>query len=397
MNVPRLRFKEFSGEWDKKTIEELVNLKVIFKPLDGNHGELHPKSSDYVDAGIPFIMANDIKNNVVDIEGAKKIVKSQADKLQKGFSLEGDVLLTHKGSVGFVAIVPPLSSDYIMLTPQVTYYRVANKQKLSNKFLANFFLSPVFQKELLLLAGGGTRAYLGITDQRSLKVHLPCLPEQTKIANFLTAVDEKIAQLTQKGELLARYKKGAMQQIFSQQLRFKDDDGREFLEWKEAELGELCSITTGKLDANAMVTNGKYRFYTCAKEFYQIDKYAFDTDALLVSGNGANVGYIHYFNGKFNAYQRTYVLDDFEQNIIYIKYFLDENLNARIFKEKKEGNTPYIVLGTLTEMQILLPSQYEQTKIANFLTALDEKISHNKTQLNALKQYKQGLLQQLFV
>ena len=120
--------------------------------------------------------------------------------------------------------------------------------------------------------------------------------------------------------------------------------------------------------------------HTCAKEYYQIDNYAFDTDALLVSGNGANVGYIHYYNGKFNACQRTYVLDKFEQNIIYIKYFLEKHLYKRIFKEKKEGNTPYIVLGTLTEMYVLLPSVQEQTKIANFLTAIDDKITHKRGQ-----------------
>ena len=82
------------------------------------------------------------------------------------------------------------------------------------------------------------------------------------------------------------------------QLRFKGDDGQNFPEWEDTTLGELCSITTGKLDANAMIGNGEYRFYTCAKEYYRIDNYAFDTDALLVSGNGANVGYIHHYKGK---------------------------------------------------------------------------------------------------
>jgi type I restriction enzyme S subunit len=172
-----------------------------------------------------------------------------------------------------------------------------------------------------------------------------------------------------------------MQQIFSQELRFKDDDGQEFPEWEEKTLGEICSIVTGKLDANAMVENGEYRFYTCAKQYYQIDNYSFDTDALLISGNGANVGYIHHYKGKFNAYQRTYVLDGFQQNILFMKYFLDIYLYARI----------------LTEMQVYLPALKEQTKIANFLTAIDEKITNNQTQLDAVKHYKQGLLQQMFV
>ncbi len=234
-------------------------------------------------------------------------------------------------------------------------------------------------------------------DLFSLKFKIPSLPEQTKIAYFLTAVDEKITQLTQKAALLAQYKKGVMQQIFSQQLRFKDDDGSDFPEWEDGLLGKICSITTGKLDANAMVENGQYRFYTCAKDYYKINKYAFDTDALLISGNGANVGYIHHYKGKFNAYQRTYVLDGFEQEIIYIKYYLDKFLHERIFKEAKEGNTPYIVMGTLTEMSIKLPCLKEQTKIANFLTAIDGKLTQAQAQLDAVKQYKQGLLQQMFV
>ncbi|MBW5390506.1 restriction endonuclease subunit S, partial [Brachyspira hampsonii] len=90
-------------------------------------------------------------------------------------------------------------------------------------------------------------------------------------------------------------------------------------EWKIKKLSEISrSIKTGKLDANAMEENGQYRFYTCAREYYRINEYAFDGEALLISGNGAYVGYVHYYKGKFNAYQRTYVLMDFEEDIKYI-------------------------------------------------------------------------------
>ena len=132
-------------------------------------------------------------------------------------------------------------------------------------------------------------------------------------------------------------------------------------EWQVKKLGDFSSITTGKLDANAMVENGRYRFYTCAREFYKIDQYAFDTEALLVSGNGANVGYIHYYKGKFNAYQRTYVLDNFRENIGYIKLYLDRYLKKRILQEKFEGNMPYIVLSTLKDM----PNCSKPTSVAS--------------------------------
>lgn len=162
-------------------------------------------------------------------------------------------------------------------------------------------------------------------------------------------------------------------------------------------MGDLCNITTGKLDANAMCSNGIYRFYTCAKEFYYINDYAFDTEALLISGNGANVGYIHHYNGKFNAYQRTYVLDNFKQNIIYIKYYLETFLHQRIESEKKAGNTPYIVLSTLSNFKIKYPAINEQNLIAKFLSEIDTVIEKHEILLDQILTIKQGLLQQMFI
>jgi type I restriction enzyme S subunit len=133
--VPVLRFKEFDSEWESVLINDLVGRNILDKPLDGNHGNIHPVSSDFVASGIPFIMANNFNDGQLSLNEATCIKKEQADKLQKGFSVEGDVLLTHKGSVGLTAIVPKLKTDYIMLTPQVTYYRVLDKSKLLNTFL----------------------------------------------------------------------------------------------------------------------------------------------------------------------------------------------------------------------------------------------------------------------
>nr|WRE11918.1 restriction endonuclease subunit S [Helicobacter pylori] len=141
--------------------------------------------------------------------------------------------------------------------------------------------------------------------------------------------------------------------------------------WQRVRLGDICEITTGSLNANEMVHYGKYRFYTCAKEYYFIDKYAFDTEAILISGNGAYVGYVHYYKGKFNAYQRTYVLDNFSEHIIFIKYFLTMFLQSHIQTNKNEGNTPYIVMATLKDFEILLPPLNEQIAIANILSDVD--------------------------
>mgnify|MGYP004560996909 CR=1 FL=1 len=166
--------------------------------------------------------------------------------------------------------------------------------------------------------------------------------------------------------------------------------------WQEMRLGDICEITTGSLNANAMVESGKFAFFTCAREVYAIDNYAFDTEALLVSGNGANVGYIHYYKGKFNAYQRTYVLDKFSCDILFVKFFLDKYLKKRIAQEKNEGNTPYIVLSTLQDMKIVLPNSLaEQKKIAQVLSACDKEIELLKSKFQCLKTQKKGLMQRL--
>jgi type I restriction enzyme S subunit len=403
MNVPALRFKDddghdFSG-WEQKLFGDIFTFfqtnsfsRALLNYDSGivkniHYGDIHTKYKSNFKIryeNVPFINSDvditnissdcyckegdlviaDASEDYADIGKTIEIINTDNQKLLAGLHTYIARDLTNKMSLGF--------SGYLMQTESV---------RLQIKTLATGI------------------SVLGISKGNFGKVQLniPSLQEQTKIANFLTAVDEKITLLTKKAELLSQYKKGVMQQIFSQELRFKDDDGQEFPEWEEKTLGEICSIVTGKLDANAMVENGEYRFYTCAKQYYQIDNYSFDTDALLISGNGANVGYIHHYKGKFNAYQRTYVLDGFQQNILFMKYFLDIYLYARIFTEKKEGNTPYIVMATLTEMQVYLPALKEQTKIANFLTAIDEKITNNQTQLDAVKHYKQGLLQQMFV
>jgi type I restriction enzyme S subunit len=167
--------------------------------------------------------------------------------------------------------------------------------------------------------------------------------------------------------------------------------------WTSAPLGELCGrITTGKLDANAMVADGEYPFFTCARESYRINRYAFDTEALLVSGNGANVGYVHYYKGKFNAYQRTYVLSEFTADVHFLKMFLDRNLQDRIRVEVNAGNTPYITMGTLTEMGVVLPNDApEQRAIAEALSDVDGLLGGLDRLIAKKRDLKQAAMQQL--
>lgn len=225
----------------------------------------------------------------------------------------------------------------------------------------------------------------------NIRVKLPSLDEQKKIAEILSTWDEAINLTINLIESKKQFKKALMQNLLTAKIRFPQFKD----EWKETKLGEICEIQTGKLNANAMIQGGRYKFFTCAKEVFEIDDYAFDTEAILVSGNGENVGYIHYFNGKFNAYQRTYVLDKFTENILFIKYFLEFALKRKIEIEKKDGNTPYIVLSTIFGFIVKLPNLNEQQKIAEVLTACDDEINLLNLKLENLKKQQQGLMQKL--
>ncbi len=161
--------------------------------MDGNHGETHPKGKDFVKSGIPFVMASDIENGIIDLKDCKFISEVQASKLRKGFSVQKDVLLTHKASIGRTAIVPKLETSYIMLTPQVTYYRIKDEKVLNNRFLKYYFDYKPFQDLLGLWAGAGsTRAYLGITSQLNLSIKYPRIETQKQIAKVLSDLDSKI-------------------------------------------------------------------------------------------------------------------------------------------------------------------------------------------------------------
>jgi type I restriction enzyme S subunit len=241
-------------DWEFTTVGQLVRDNVIQTPLDGNHGDTHPKSGDFVTYGIPFVMANNVHGGTVDLSNCSFIRKEQADSLRKGFSVPGDVLLTHKATIGNTAVVGAIPFEYIMLTPQVTYYRVADRSRLNNRYLRHFFDSTQFQQVLLALSGGGTRAYIGITAQLQLPVAVPPFPEQEAIAVVLSDADALIESLEQLIAKKRRIKLGAMQELltgkrrlpgFGELRRQNSEVGEIPIDWRVLEIGVIANVKTG--------------------------------------------------------------------------------------------------------------------------------------------------------
>ncbi|KSU06574.1 restriction endonuclease subunit S [Lactococcus lactis] len=168
-------------------------------------------------------------------------------------------------------------------------------------------------------------------------------------------------------------------------------------DWEERKLGDITKISTGKLDANAMVENGKYDFYTSGIKKYRIDVAAFEGPSITIAGNGATVGYMHLADNKFNAYQRTYVLQEFLVDRSFIFSEIGNKLPKKIKQEARTGNIPYIVMDMLTELKLSIPqNNSEQQKIGSFFKQLDDTIDLHQRKLDLLKEQKKGYLQKMF-
>lgn len=167
--------------------------------------------------------------------------------------------------------------------------------------------------------------------------------------------------------------------------------------WTYKKLGEVCVIKTGKLNANAMVENGEYPFFTCDSRPYRINQYAFDTEAILISGNGSLVGHVNYYKGKFNAYQRTYVLDNFSYyNIPFLLFFLKRYLRPYIKKHFKGGCIPYITLPILQSFSIPLPPLTTQQQIVSELDLLTHILDQKRQQLKEYDALAESIFYDMF-
>ncbi|WRD32996.1 restriction endonuclease subunit S [Helicobacter pylori] len=324
---------------------------------------------------IPFYKIGTF-GNTADAFISKKLFLEY--KTKYSFPKKGDILISASGTIGRAVIYDG----------KPAYFQDSNIVWIDNDetLVKNDFLFYAYSN-IKWNTEHTTILRLYNDNFRNTLIPLPPLNEQIAIANILSDLDHYLYSLDALILKKESVKKALSFELLSQRKRLKSFNQA----WQKVRLGDICEITTGSLDANEMVHYGKYRFYTCAKEYYFIDKYAFDTEAILISGNGAYVGYVHYYKGKFNAYQRTYVLDNFSEHIIFVKYFLTMFLQSHIQTNKNEGNTPYIVMATLKDFEIPLPPLNEQIAIANILSALDNEIASLKNKKRQFENIKKAL------
>ncbi|QKY92166.1 restriction endonuclease subunit S [Acinetobacter sp. NEB 394] len=367
---PKLRFKEFDGDWLKLKYKDVLTIK---------YGKDHKSLND---GDIP-------------VYGTGGLMRHVNKYLYDGES----ILIGRKGTID-----KPKYINEKFWTVDTLFYT-----EIEESIVPLFLYQHALEVNWLGLNEATGVPSLNTTSIYNIDISIPSKEEQTKIASFLSNVDEKISQLTQKLELLSQYKQGMMQKLFSQQIRFRADDGSEFGEWEEKELKDIAeinpkskklpesfiyidleSVEKGQLllqknielqdapsRAQRLLAKGDVLFQMVRP--YQQNNYYFNLSGEYV----ASTGY---------AQIRTKLDSKFIYYALHEKTFLDEVMN------RCTGTSyPAINSSDLSSIEILIPCLEEQTKIANFLSSIGQKIEVVAQQIEQAKQWKKGLLQQMFI
>lgn len=316
-----------------------------------------------------------------------------AGKEQKKYTLlhKGELSYNHGNSkLAKYGTVFSLETYEEALVPRVYHsFKVING---SSKFIEYYFATKIPDRELAKLVSSGARmdGLLNINFNEFMGINLtvPNKSEQEKISNYFSNLDHLITLHQRKLFEAKNNSKNGSKKFFRKiyQKLYKFDFNFKTYDWEQRKLGEFADIVTGKLDANAMKEDGEYDFYTSGIQKYKIDVPAFEGPAITIAGNGATVGYMHLADGKFNAYQRTYVLSAFQANRKFLFYEIGNKLPQKIAQEARTGNIPYIVMDMLTDLQIFIPPEHEQSKIGEFFSNLDHLITlHQREVFYTLK------------
>ena len=375
--APKLRFSDFTEAWQKTRLVDVADIKR-------GAGSQYLTYVQTEHEGIRLIRIGDfLGSDPVFVEDTKDM---------KRFRLQrDDILIAGTGATAGITFKVPEKFIDFAFSYNAPRIRV---READSDFVVSYLKSGIILRQQHRLFTGNAQPFLDTAAIGGFKMRVPTLPEQRKIADFLTAVDGRIQQLSQKRALLQDYKKGVMQQLFTQALRFKDDHGTEFPDWEEKTLGDVVGgISSGKTKPS---DSGEYPIYGSTGLLGHSSTYTHDEECVLVARVGANAGLVNRVCGKYSVTDNTLVVSFDETTMI--ASFAESFLRAFSLSKLVFGTgQPLITGGQLKSIKIALPSLPEQTKIANFLTALDRKIESVSQQIALTQTFKRGLLQQMFV
>jgi type I restriction enzyme S subunit len=395
--VPKLRFPGFEGEWEQVALGEAA------KVIDCKH-----RTPQYVETGVPIISPGTIKWGPLDVVSpTKRVTEEEYVSLMDHCDPQlDDLVLSRNQSMGVASRI--MTSEEFVLGQDTVLIQQIN----GNGGIIFFRLQTEGTQGVIgKLSGGSTFSRINLKDIRQIPLVLPTeRDEQQKIAAFLTAVDGRIEQLSRKKALLEATKKGVMQQLFTQTLRFQDDHGHDFPDWEEKTLGDMCSCfsggtpTSGKRDyyggsipfiRSAEIGSDKTALFLTNKGLEESAAKMVNEGDLLIALYGANSGEVGISRMR-GAINQAILCVRSKQRVGYLYYWFEYSKTSIVntYLQGGQGNLSGKIVQSLL---VPLPSLPEQTKIAGFLSAMDGKIAAVGEQMRQTQAWKKGLLQQMFV
>ena len=360
--VPELRFKEFEGDWNSDN-------------LGGYCSSISSGKSSSKDSG------------EYPVFGSTGVIATT-----NNYTHEGENILVARVGAN-AGLINRVDGKYGVTDNTLA---VILKDNLNVRFCESFLIK--FNLNRLIFGSGQPLITGGLL--KGIKIQFPPLPEQQKIASFLSAVDEKIQQLTKKMELLEQYKKGVMHQLFSGQLRFKDENGNPYPEWEEKRLSDVSLIKKGEqLNKIELTENGLYPSLSggMGPSGYT-NKWNTPENTITISEGGNSCGYVGLSISKFWCGGHCYSLLEVIESVYnsYLFQVLKYN-EQRIMRLRVGSGLPNIQMKDLSVFNLDFPCLEEQQKIATYLSSIDTKIEAVNKQITQTQTFKKGLLQQMFV
>ncbi|KAA0517279.1 restriction endonuclease subunit S [Enterobacter kobei] len=405
--VPKLRFEGFNKNWAVKKLDSIFSFKNGLNASKEMYGK-----------GVKFINVLDIINNdKITYDVIKESVGATDDQISSYQVMQGDILFQRSSETRDEVGQTNVYADSKTVLFGGFVIRGRPLININSTFLNFQLKTDALRKDITQRSGGSTRYNIGQDSLGKVTAFFPEIREQEKIANFLSSVDEKMALLNKQYDLLCQYKKGMMQKIFSQEVRFKDENGEGYPEWKYVDLKEIASkvnIKNREGLVNVVLTNSATQGIVRQDSYFERD---IVTESNLEGYYVVSIGDFIY-NPRISAtapvgpikmneliqgvMSPLYTVFRFKKGLLkFYQYFFESSVWHDYMKSVANSGARHdrmnISGADFFALPVSQPIEAEQTKIANFLSAIDEKISAKKAELDKLKNWKQGLLQQMFI
>ena len=374
MNVPKLRFKEFSDEWISKKLFQLVEF---------SKGNILAKADLAETGNYPCILYGQLYTKYNEVI---RNIYSKNNRNENNIpkSKKGDVLIPSSGETPIdISTSSCIQIDNVLLGGDINILRPIS---CDGRFLS-YLINNNKKTEIAKVAQGHSVVHLYNDNLKQVSINIPSIQEQKRISDTLELLDKKIELQTKKIEDLKLFTKNTI-----------SNELNNLQNYNIFKFKDICNIQTGKSNTQDKCDDGIYPFYIRSENIEKSNNYIFDCEAVLTIGDG-NIGKVFFYeNGKFDCHQRVYVLNNFK-NVLgkYVYYYFSSFFYKRAMSMSAKNTVDSVRMEMISDMIIKVPQEKEQIKMINLFSYLDKKLGLEQNKLDKLQELKKGLMQNMFV